>query len=126
LVPELIVTKGPSNQVIRVSSFPFDVKYRSEFEAYTAELSQIFQGKGQTFVVGGRIQDGRFDTRNELNVPLQGMLANYTNTFPSPAALMNQLDDFQRATAYAYYTLEPLKDLFATAGLSYDIVKYPI
>ena len=124
-VPELIITKGPSNETLRVTSFPFDVKYRSQFEAYTAELSQLFQTERQTLIFGGRVQGGHFDTSNELTIPSEGKLPAFTNLYAMPPVDSRQTDDFERAVAYAYYTLEPLKDLFATAGLSYDTVKYP-
>src|SRR5262249_15979918 len=35
------------------------------------------------------------------------------------------VEDFKRATGYAYYTIEPLDAFFITGGLSYDSVEYP-
>ena len=118
-VPELIIFKGTVSNVTSVSELPFDVKYRSEFEAYTAELSQIFQVERQTLVFGGRVQGGRFHTGDELTA------ISVTNLFLSPAASTNSADDFRRTTAYAYYTLEPARSLFLTAGLTYDEVEFP-
>src|SRR2546422_652316 len=52
------------------------------------------------------------------------MTANsFTNYFP--AVNTNVTADFQRATAFGYYTLEAWRDLFLTAGFSYDEVQYP-
>src|SRR5262249_2496636 len=112
LAPEFIINKdlGKVNGV----QFPpiFDVNYQSEFKAFTTELEQIVQSEKQTLIIGGRLQGGQFETSNDLVVP--GPEKIY---FLSPAASTNSVDDFGRAAAYAYYTVEPLRDLFITTGL---------
>jgi len=116
--PELIITKSPSLLSPLVSTAPFDVRHRSEFEAYTAELSQIFEGAWQTLIIGARYQTGDFTTRDELAAPVLG-----NAVFPPTST--NVTADFERTTAYGYYTVEPWPDLFLIGGVSYDTVKYP-
>jgi hypothetical protein len=106
-----------SNQVVELGTAPFDVRYRSEFEADTVELSQLFQGDRMTLIAGGRFQTGQFETQNELIAP--------DPSFVSVSPPVKSSDDFRRATAYAYYTLEPVNRLLLTAGLSYDQVTFP-
>ncbi len=115
--PQLLLFTGASNDVNSVASFPFDVSVRSEVEVYTVEAEQIFQSDRQTFLFGGRYQSGDFETRSHFA----------PNSFQAffPVTATNSVDDFQRLGAYAYYTLEPLKNLFLTAGLSYDQVTFP-
>ncbi|HMC28067.1 MAG TPA: TonB-dependent receptor, partial [Verrucomicrobiae bacterium] len=43
----------------------------------------------------------------------------------NPPALDATDADFQRITAYGYYTLEPISDLSLTAGVAYDRIVFP-
>jgi tetratricopeptide (TPR) repeat protein len=115
---ELLINKDTNNVVQRVRGWPFEVDadYRSKFRAYTVEMAHILQGGRQALEFGGRVQSGQFDTQNELGIP---------TSFQLPQVSTNTAEDFRRATGYAYYTLEPVRDLFVTAGLSYDNVEYP-
>jgi tetratricopeptide (TPR) repeat protein len=125
LTPELIFTTNQLRSVQTVNSFPFDVTHRSQFEGYTAELNQIFKTDHQTLILGGRIQGGTFDTRSELVVPPLMNFLPFTNFFFSPAASNSVSDSFYRTSGYGYYSVQPQKSLFLTAGVSYDHVEYP-
>jgi tetratricopeptide (TPR) repeat protein len=123
-VPELRLWKHLDGSVFYVTDYPFDIDYDNDFEAYTAELNQIFQTDKQLLCFGGRFQSGQVEATAVLKDPLDCFVQ--TNCYLMPAASANDKDDFQRASAYAYYTLEPLRNLFLTAGLSYDEVRYPV
>jgi outer membrane receptor protein involved in Fe transport len=95
----------------------YDVTYRNEFEAYTAELSQIFQRENHTLTLGGRYQQGDFSARNFLSpqnpdnivVPIHGSLS----------------EDLNRGTAYGYYDWRVCDSLLLIGGVSYDRVTFP-
>jgi Tfp pilus assembly protein PilF len=116
----VLVRSAPGGQATAAFNQPFNVKLRSQFDAYTAELSQIFQSERQLLILGGRFQSGQFNTENQLDA------SSFANFFPTPhAALTNVSDDFQRETAYAYYTIQPLTNLFLTGGITLDSVEFP-
>lgn len=114
----LYVRKVLNGQVTDLQSPLFDVKYRSQLNAWPIELAQVVQTKRQTLVVGGRAQFGEVTTQNEITP--KGDTAQLLDPIES-----NEREDFQRYTAYGYYTLQPEDDLFLTAGLSYDHVEFP-
>jgi len=100
-----------------------DVYYRSEFETYSGELNQIFQNDRHTLLLGGRVQAGEFRTANLLTNVQPGYQAYY---FPDPAEDKRVTTDFNRASAYGYYTLKPVENLWLTVGLAYDHLVVPI
>jgi Flp pilus assembly protein TadD len=116
-LPVFTRSNTPQREITSITSTDFDVKYRSEFEIGIGELNQIFQTDRHTLVLGGRFQAGQFDTRNFL-----------TNRF-LPAFFPNVTDrieeNFERWTVYGYDTVEPLRNLWVTAGISYDALTYP-
>jgi tetratricopeptide (TPR) repeat protein len=116
-VPELIFSSPFPPAVVAVSPLGFDIAYHNQFDAYTAEFTQIFQQERQTLEFGGRFQTGQFETFNQLT-------ANSSTNIFAPVS-SNAVADFDRRTAYAYYTVEPIKDFFLTAGVSYDEVHAP-
>jgi Tfp pilus assembly protein PilF len=100
----------------------FDRSYlKSTFEMYGTELNQIFQSEKQTFLLGGRFQSGQFDTRDSIQTPLTD--TNIAPLFTNPPA--HVVADFERYSAYGYYTWKPVPELLLTAGLSYDHLEYP-
>ena len=120
------IVNTDTNGTVASTSNPrlFDVNYQSELEAYTAELSQIFDNEHGVLVVGGRMQFGEFQTSDLLTISAgvpPGQAALFTNP-PSAASLG---ESFDRATGYAYYTLKVIDDLLLTAGFSYDRIEYP-
>jgi hypothetical protein len=52
--------------IVRLLDRSFDLDYESDFEIYTAELQQIFTLGTNSLVLGGRYQNGEFDTRVRL------------------------------------------------------------
>lgn len=99
---------------------------KSTFEMYGTEVNQIFQSEKQILLLGGRFQSGQFDARDNIQTPLNNagqpdpFLA---SLFTNPPA--HVVEDFERYSAYGYYTLKPVPDLLLTAGLSYDHLEYP-
>lgn len=98
---------------------PFGLNYESDFEIYTAELQQIFEQPGNTFLAGARYQEGEFTTSDV-----------FTSLTPNPAfttpAANQQFDNpFQRASVYAYDFFQPARWMSVTLGASYDYMKYP-
>jgi hypothetical protein len=103
--------------------FPFfDLDYRSQFEAYTAELNQICQNERQTLVFGGRFNTGAFKTRNILSKVDQYQPG--VTPFVYPSAL-DQSVGLQRKSFYGYHTLKLPKGLLVTAGFAYDNLTFP-
>ena len=114
--------------------------YRSEFEAYTVELQQIWQsgsrsfkeGGGHSVVVGARYQTGTFDSRGVLgSFVFSGVSdATRTNTFGTPfqgeANSPPFETDLQRINFYGYHNWQVVEPLLLTAGVSYDILHYPL
>jgi Flp pilus assembly protein TadD len=94
---------------------------KSSFEMYGTELNQIFQSEKQILLVGGRFQSGQSDTRDNIQTPLADPIVAALFTNP-PTHLV---EDFERYTAYGYYTLKPIPELLLTVGLSYDHLQYP-
>jgi FecR-like protein/TonB-dependent receptor-like protein len=84
------------------------VTLHTEFEAYSAELQQIFQVHRHTFIAGARFQDGESDI---------AALAFTTNQMHTVGQ--------RRVTAYGYYFFQPIDPLQLMAGVSYDYLEYP-
>ncbi len=120
-VPLPILFINDMGQVVSKASINFDVGLQSSFDAYTAELQQIQQWNRQNLVVGARYQFGDFTTRSLINNPS----VNIPGLFTDPPADITSRNDFERASGYAYYTLEPVSKLFLTAGVAYDYVRFP-
>lgn len=116
-VPHLVLATDPSSG----TNFPptsslFDLDYRSCFETYSAELSQIFQRERHTDVIGARYQIGEFETTSALANP-QPFL-----DFQSPSPSDESLE---RSSFYGYHTWKPIEPLQIIVGLSYDRLRYP-
>jgi Flp pilus assembly protein TadD len=96
----------------------FDITYQSKFEAGTGELNQIFQNNRHTLVFGGRYQRGSIRTSNQITKS------------GAPDPLLPPVDDetdenFERGTAYAYYSIKVVDPLVLLGGVAYDRVRYP-
>jgi tetratricopeptide (TPR) repeat protein len=107
----LYLFKNNLGQVNLARSSPAALEYRTEFEAYTAELQQICQQEKHTSVMGARYQVGGFDTQSRLG-------------FATPLA-QDLSPDFQRLNFYGYHHWQMAEPLLLTVGLSYDRLKYP-
>jgi len=102
-----------------------DIKLRSQFEIYTAELQQLFSYQRQSDILGARFQIGDFSTSDLMTLDVDQFHQYFTNLFTHPPAAAEIDEAFQRITAYGYHTLELFDHLLVTAGLSYDQVNYP-
>ncbi|HYV29654.1 MAG TPA: TonB-dependent receptor, partial [Candidatus Binatia bacterium] len=108
-------TNGPNSVV---STWEFDINYQSKFEAGIAELNQVLQNDRHTLVFGGRYQRGHIRTSNQLE------------NSGTPAPFLTPVDDstdqdFERGTAYAYYSIKLLDPLILLGGVAYDHVRFP-
>jgi tetratricopeptide (TPR) repeat protein len=130
-----------SNGVIFPHFPPSTEDYRSEFEAYTVEAQQIWQGErrgfteggGHSVILGARFQTGTFDTRSRLgSYVISGAASTtFTNTgFGSFLFDTNLVTDFetdlQRVNFYGYHHWQAAEPLLLTAGVSYDILHFPL
>ena len=101
-------------------SAPMDLRYRNDFETYTAELSQILQSERHTTVVGARYQAGEFNATAALDTaPSQA-----PGVF-DPVVVTEGNGDLERKSLYAYHTWEILSGLRLTGGVSYDDLTAP-
>jgi Tfp pilus assembly protein PilF len=103
--------------------------YRSEFDAYSTELQQIFSPAPCTIVCGVRFQTGSFDTRGTLgaSTPTAFAVGGAVDPgfFSSPPVQRHFKTDFQRLTFYGYDYWQIVDSLLVTAGLSYDQLHFP-
>ena len=119
-----LVNRDTNNSVINF--FPgniFDVRYHSESEIYSGELNQIVQIDRHTVVAGARCQSGTFHTQDQ--VLISATSSNFSDAFLDPPAASDLDADFERASAYAYWTWEIHPRLLITPGLSYDWLRFP-
>ncbi len=103
--------------------------YRSEFEAYTAELQQIWQNGRHALVLGSRFQNGTFDTRSFLGASTPTKFANNSFTssvvFGSAPISQSFVTDLQRLSFYAYENWQVFDPLLVSAGVAYDRLYFP-
>jgi tetratricopeptide (TPR) repeat protein len=113
LIPFTIVRGGT---VTAVRSQAFDVDFDRTFNAYTAEIQQIWQTERQTMVVGGRYQAGDAVTTSEVNNP---------NSFPSLISSQKIEADIDHYSVYGYETIKLFDKLQLIGGVSYDRLRFP-
>lgn len=99
----------------------FDLDYRSEFNAWSAELQQILQGSAHTFIAGLRYQGGETRARAVLG---RDPFA-FPPVFSNPAAGQEIGADLERVSAYAYHHWRVWEPLTLIAGIGYDRLKFP-
>lgn len=131
--------------VAAVSTSPAtaSLKYRSNYDAYTAELQQIwkpeshglvlgpgFQPVNHTLIAGARVQGGTFDTTSEFGMSTETEL--YTGPIFAPisgisadASTQNVEERFQRISVYAYDNWQILNSLLLSVGVTYDYLEFP-
>jgi hypothetical protein len=116
-------TTNATGRVVSEANQPFNAKYRNQIEIFTGELNQIFQTERFNVIVGGRFQTGNIETKDLLSLPPSQ--SPFTPYFPKPPAADSTSDDFERYSAYGYYTLRVVENLYATVGMSYDQITFP-
>jgi len=87
--------------------------YRSELEAYSAELQHIWQTPSQTLIVGARYQAGWNDTSSDLDQFVTTITNQQVET------------TLERISLYGYEQWEMFEGLRVTGGASYDHLRYP-
>jgi len=109
------------NQIIDSFTVPFEVSYHSVFDAYTAELQQIWQSPRQSFVAGARFQTGSTETTSGQNlVPDPFFETYFTKEFHQAFKT-----DLERLSFYAYDTWQIWDPFSLSAGVTYDHLKFP-
>jgi len=98
----------------------FGLNYKSDFTIYSAEVQQIFEQAGNTFLTGIRYQAGEFNTSDVLDAipPL--------SAFTTPAANQDFAQPFERISVYAYDFFKPARWVSFTVGGTYDYMKFPL
>ena len=94
---------------------PASASLDREYNAYLAGVQHTLVMERNTFVVGGRYQQGEIQAAT-------------SKSLISPPFLLEDIsttEDWERIGLYAYDTFEPLNSLKVTAGLTYDNVRYP-
>ncbi|HEY2951104.1 MAG TPA: TonB-dependent receptor, partial [Verrucomicrobiae bacterium] len=111
--PTLFGAFPPSSPLKQV----FERTFRSDLEAYSVELQQIWQSPRHTLVTGARFQTGSSDTFSEQ--------LNNINYDPPLSYATNVTTDLNRFTIYGYHQWQVHDTLRLTAGVSYDRLEYP-
>jgi tetratricopeptide (TPR) repeat protein len=136
----IAVPEGFVNPAVALPASSFD--YESDFDAYTAELQQIwkpagggrlvgpgFQPFNHTLILGSRFQTGTFDTTSDFGDSSSTRLAasNFVTgvSFFTPANSQDVEEDFDRMSVYAYDNWEIFKSLVLSAGVTYDHLEFP-
>ena len=106
-----------------MSNLPLDFDYHANFEIYSAELNQILTRGPMTFVLGGRLQKGYFETHHtfdDLRTDLRE-----SGLFRDPPSDQDFTVDFERVNLYAYDIWRVAPWLSITGGVTYDKLRYP-
>jgi len=119
--PSLVLEKNPTGGLASVIPISIGQAYRSEADIYTAELQQIFQVRPHTVIVGGRYQNGEFETRNQPTFTAGPFFS--PNQFVSGRQSFDS--DFERITGYGYYHLQVADPLTLIGGVAYDRLTAP-
>jgi tetratricopeptide (TPR) repeat protein len=91
-----------------------------QFETYGLELNQLVQFDRHRWILGARLQAGRFETRNGYSTRGPGL-----SQFPVELDSDTVKEDFHRFSAYYYHYLELPLGFTASYGVTYDDIRYP-
>ena len=108
-------------QIQGIGTTPLDSEYGANFQATTAELQQIVSCGPSTFILGGRYQNGAFDTKVRLMNRTAGLAA----LFDSPAAHQDFAVGLDRVNLYGYNLWRVAPWLSLTGGVTYDRLQFP-
>ncbi|HXJ61252.1 MAG TPA: FecR domain-containing protein [Verrucomicrobiae bacterium] len=100
----------------------FGLHYDSEFNAWSAEVQQLWQLPRHTLIAGARFQTGEADTRAVLNRDA----AAFPPIFTDPASAQKLTSDLERLSVYGYYHWQIAEPLWLIGGVSYDRLDYPL
>jgi outer membrane receptor for ferric coprogen and ferric-rhodotorulic acid len=110
-----------SNAVLQQGEFgDFGWNYHSEFDAYSAEVQQVFQTPEQLLLAGARYQWGSTRTTSVLT----------RDPFEAPGGIFptlaqNTATALERVSLYAYAHRQVYDRLRLIAGVSYDRLRFP-
>ncbi|HTD65359.1 MAG TPA: TonB-dependent receptor, partial [Candidatus Limnocylindria bacterium] len=93
------------------------MRFRTDLEAYSAELQQIFSVPKNTLIIGGRFQYGFSDTFNSV-------ISAVTNAGQIDFRTKNRTE-LVRQSIYAYDQWSPWQPVQFTVGIAYDRLNYP-
>ena len=131
--PVLLLANNSAGQVIAVPtpSLPTaPLNYNNRLVIYSGELQQIWEQADHTLIVGARYQYGTFNTQSALGASTPTRLASMINTtvlyFASSPISQSAATDLERITGYGYYFWRILDPLQLEAGVSYDVLTYPL
>lgn len=105
-----------------VQGFVTDAHFKNHLEIYSTELQQIWQQPEHQLILGGRYQDGRFQTENVQEMP---SIASVFPPLPAPAAMQDLSAKYQRMTLYGHYLWQIAEPLQVIGGIAYDRMTYP-
>jgi Tfp pilus assembly protein PilF len=92
----------------------FTLQQVEDFTLYSAEAQQIWETTHHALILGGRYQYGSVDTHSTLT----RLLGATTDQTASP--------HLERLNGYGYYQWRPIPEFRFTAGLSEDVLTYPL
>ena len=118
---EPFLEQAAVTSVISGDGVTFDLETEREFEIYTADLQQVFQGERHTVIFGGRALGGTVKARSLLEVNLAGT----SQGFGLPASQDSFSYDFARFNAYFYDYWTPFEGLTIGAGGAWDWLRRP-
>jgi len=116
-----LLRRDLTGRVVEANTEAFDLDYRAQFETYSAELSQIWQGERHTLVAGVRFQQGSFRTAARLD----GVAPDTASFFGTPPSDQDFRAEFERSSVYAYRFWRLFEPLTVIAGLTLDRITYP-
>jgi hypothetical protein len=128
----LLFQRDAADDIAAVLPFSIEQRYRSDLELYTVELQQIAQREAGAWIVGGRVQSGDFDVRNQhasadiqaIGDPAAGLYETLIDA-SQPGAPRDISPGMKRFAAYSYLYWRPFDPLLLIGGVSYDYLEWP-
>ena len=129
--PVLLLAKNAAGAFTHTAEPTAAMNYRSEFEAYSTELQQIWQRETHSLIAGVRYQNGGFDTRSTLGASTATKLSNKAGpptavAFASKPVNQDFSSDLERVSVYAYDHWRLADPLLLIGGVSYDYLTFPL
>lgn len=103
----------------------FDADYHASFETYSVELQQIMTFGPTTLLLGGRYQNGEFQTKVTMGNFANGTQPQLGLLFDSPPAHQDVSVGLERFSLYAYDVWHVTPWLSVTGGVTFDQLTYP-
>ena len=122
-VVETLQSLVGQGQIVRIQDLAPapDLDYGASFETFTAEIQHIATVGPDTVILGGRYQNGEFNTRDRLLHVGPGAAV----FFDDPPAQQDFGTDLERINLYLYNIWQIAPWLSVTGGVTYDSLRYP-